>query len=106
MNEYIFDKRKLKKFAKKYLIMFACLFPLLLIINGLLMGVVANKLRVVLLVIIASILVTTCEIIILKVKQNKQQQDVVVVKAGTVSKKPKKYVNKTKNTTNKTDKTN
>lgn len=99
MDEYIFDKRKMKKLFTKYGLIFLSAFPLMLVINFLLMGQVSNTVKLLLLVLFGGIYVSVVELIIFNIKQNKiakQEQDVVVVKAGALNKKAKTFVNKTK----------
>ena len=99
MNEYIFDKRKLKKLFTKYGLIFLAAFPLLLVLNAVLFGVVPNTWRLVILVLVGVTFVLACELAIHQFKKRKEEaheQDIVTIKAGALGKKSKTYVGKPK----------
>jgi antibiotic biosynthesis monooxygenase (ABM) superfamily enzyme len=64
MQHYIFDKRIIKKLFKKYILIFAAIFPIVVAFNFLMPKTLSSTLRIVLDMLLICILLGAIEIII------------------------------------------
>lgn len=85
-ERYFFDKRVMKKILIKYGIIFACLFPVLIVLNYFLNQVLNFWITVVIDCVVVLFVLFIIEAIINKIKEAKQarENDFVVIKAKEI----------------------